>query len=84
MHITYYCIVLCNIYIHDSLPLFSFCRAMLQKMIKLIGNFMTSSIGQKRIENTLFDIFTWQLGLIQELDQLIWYLVRNVFIENVS
>ena len=84
MHITYYCIVLCNIYIYDSLPLFSFCRAMLQKMIKLIGNFMTSSIGQKRIENTLFDIFTWQLGLIQELDQLIWYLVRNVFIENVS
>ena len=45
---------------------------------------MTSSIGQKRIENTLFDIFTWQLGLIQELDQLIGYLVKNVFIENVS
>ena len=84
MNITYYCIVLYNIYIHDSLPLFSFCRAMLQKMIKLIENFMTSSIGQKRIENTLFDILTWQLGLIQELDQLIGYLVRNVFIENVS
>ena len=60
-----------------------FCRAMLQKMMKLIKNFMTSSIGQKRIENTLFPIFTWQLGLIQELDQLIGYLVRNIFIENV-
>ena len=31
----------------------------------------------------MFDIFVRKLGLIQELGQLIWYLVRNIFMENI-
>ena len=41
-----------------------------------------SSIGSKRISKHTV-IFVRRLGLIQELSQLIWYLVRNIFMENI-
>ena len=40
-------------------------------------------MAKKEFENTLFIIFVRKLGLIQELGQLIWYLVRNIFMESI-
>ena len=65
---------------HYSLLSFYFCRPMLQKMIKL--NFKVYHVINW-LKKNLFDIFVRKLGLIQELGQLIFYLVRNIFKENI-
>ena len=65
---------------HYSLLSFYFCRPMLQKMIKL--NFKVYHFINW-LKKNLFDIFVRKLGLIQELGQLIFYLVGNIFMENI-
>ena len=40
-------------------------------------------MAKKEFKNTFFDIFVRKLGLIQELGQLLGYLVTNIFIEKV-
>ena len=40
-------------------------------------------MAEKEFKNTFFDIFVRKLGLIQELGQLLGYLVTNIFIEKV-
>ena len=57
---------------------------MLEKMIKLNCKVYHVINWLKNIwKHTLFDIFVRKLGLIQELGQLIWYLVRNIFMESI-
>ena len=40
-------------------------------------------MAKKEFKNIFFDIFVRKLGLIQELGQLLGYLVTNIFIEKV-